>query len=77
MIHDQQDQPTKTTVQQLGELLDTGRPGPCQPLGQRREPRDIGEQRRGGELLTVGLTQRLMAAPKAPRGKGRNIPRRK
>jgi hypothetical protein len=73
MIHDQPDQLTETTVQQLGQLLDTGRPGPCQPLGQRREPRDIGKQGRGGELLTVGLAQRLMAAYKAPGGECRNI----
>ncbi|HKQ02405.1 MAG TPA: hypothetical protein VJ735_18960 [Actinomycetes bacterium] len=73
MIHDQLDQLTKATVQQLGELLDPARPGPCQPLGQRCEPRDIGEQGRGGELLTIGLAQRRMAADKASGREGRNI----
>jgi len=73
VIHDQLDQLTETTVQQVGELLDTGRPGLYQPLGQCCEPRDVGEQGGGGELLTVGLAQWLMAAHKAPGREGRNI----
>jgi hypothetical protein len=73
VVDDQLDQLAEATVQQLGEFLDPARPGPRQPLGQRREPRDVGEQSCRGELLPFGLVQRLMAACKAPDGQCSDI----
>jgi hypothetical protein len=55
VVGDQPDQLAKAAVQQLGELLDTASTGLCEPFGERRKARDVGEQDRRGELLIFGL----------------------
>ena len=55
MLADQLNQLAEAVVQQLGELLDTARPGSSQPLGKGREPGDIGKQDRRREPLALCL----------------------
>ena len=73
MLADQLDQLAEAVVQQLGELLDTARPGSSQPLGKRREPGDVGEQDRRQELLALRLAQWLMPIGKTPDDERGNI----
>ena len=63
MLVDQPDQLAEAVVQQLGERLDTARPGASQPLGKHRETRDVGEQDRRQEPLALCLTQSAHADP--------------
>jgi hypothetical protein len=59
MLADQLDQLAEAVVQQLGELLDTARPGASQPLGKHCGTGDVGEQDRRYEPLALCLSQRL------------------